>query len=297
MGSILPPDSSTGQRGVLADLLALLHLEQTGADEFRGQSSNAGAYRFFGGHVAAQSLAAAGRTVGADRDSATIHTVGADRDSATIQSTFLRAGRPDEPLSFTVDRLGDGRSFSFRRVLATQRNKPIFSLLATFHTGDEAPCHSTAFAPVDPESLPDFAPQVWTMVLGAFEVRRAVGEPGTGGSTMALRTASPMPDDALLHACVLAYASDLYILDTPLSRYGIDGLDQGWDSASIDHAVWFHHRPQVDEWLIYDLVRPIANDGRALIRGELHTESGMLVASVTQSAMFRHAIQPKQESA
>jgi acyl-CoA thioesterase-2 len=285
LGPILPPDSSTGQRGVLADLLALLDLEQTGADEFRGQSSNAGAYRLFGGHVAAQSLAAAGRTVGADRD------------AATIQSTFLRAGRPDEPLSFTVDRLGDGRSFSFRRVLATQRNKPIFSLLATFHTGDEAPCHSTAFAPVDPESLPDFAPQVWTMVLGAFEVRRAVGEPGTGRSTMALRTAGPMPADALLHACVLAYASDLYILDTPLSRHGIDGLDQGWDSASIDHAVWFHHRPQVDEWLIYDLVSPIANDGRALIRGELHTESGTLVASVTQSAMFRHAIQPKQESA
>ncbi|HEX3705879.1 MAG TPA: acyl-CoA thioesterase domain-containing protein [Mycobacteriales bacterium] len=267
---------SAGQRGVLADLLALLDLERTGEDRFRGHSSNAAAgYRLFGGHVAAQSLAAAGRTIGIDRH------------PATIQCTFLRAGRPDEPLDFAVERVGDGRSFSFRRVLATQRDKPIFSMLATFHTGDEAPGHSTPFAPVAPESLPEFTPQVWTMVLGAFEVRRAASEPGTGSSTMALRTAGPMPDDPLLHACVLAYASDLYILDTPLTRHGIVALDQGVDSASVDHAVWFHHRPKVDDWLVYDLVSPIGHDGRALIRGELHTESGTLIASVTQLAMLR----------
>jgi acyl-CoA thioesterase-2 len=276
LAPIEQPDLSAGQRGVLGDLLTVLDLEQRGENEFCGSGSNAGAYRLFGGHVAAQSLAAAGRTVGADRH------------PATIQSTFLRAGRPDEPLNFTVERVGDGRSFSFRRVLATQRDQPIFSMLATFHTGNESPEHSTPFTPVAPQSLPEFTPRVWTMVLGAFDVRRAPGEPGSGRSTMALRTSGPMPEDPMLHACVLAYASDLYILDTPLDRHGIDGLDQGVDSASVDHAVWFHHQPKVDDWLVYDLASPIANNGRALITGELHTQSGTLVASVTQLAMLRH---------
>ncbi|RAY16421.1 acyl-CoA thioesterase II [Actinomadura craniellae] len=261
-------------------LLALLDLDPVGDDTFAGSpGSNQPGDRLFGGQVAAQSLRAACLTVAPDRRPHSLHAY------------FIRPGLPDEPLRFEVRRTRDGRSFSTRHVTAAQGGKPIFELIASFQVtepGEEwqppAPAGLPGPEDIGPIELPD-----WVSALAVFDIRPVRG-PAADGFVLThpfwIRVPAPVGDDPAVHACLLTFLSDIGVVHSAMAP--------GWDTpishaASLDHALWFHHQPRVDEWLLYSVTPTGGAGARGLAHGTLHTEAGLLVASVTQEALLRPA--------
>ena len=271
----------------------ILGLERIEVDIFRGRSPQGATQRVFGGQVAAQALAAALRTTPADRDAHSLHAY------------FLRPGDPAVPIVYTVERLRDGRSFTTRRVVAVQHGRPIFTASVQLAVREDGFEHADPMpeAP-DPESLAPHAtrqvrgtdgswePWAWG---GSLELRFAVGGPSAGAERAArqqvwFRTVDRLPDDAMLHACVLTYASDMTLLGTAVAPHthelaapGAPALQVG----SLDHAVWFHASARPDEWLLFDQVSPWAGRARGLARGTIWTRDGAPVATVLQEGLIR----------
>jgi acyl-CoA thioesterase II len=102
-----------------------------------------------------------------------------------------------------------------------------------------------------------------------------------------MRADGKLPDDQLLHVCVLAYASDMTLLDSVLARHGVYWDDQNVLGASLDHALWFHRPFRADEWLLYDCVSPSASGARGLATGRFFAQDGTLVATVVQEGLLR----------
>lgn len=276
---------------VLVDLLAL---EQVEEDIFRGQSPETPLQRVFGGQVAGQALVAAGRTVPADRSVHSLHAY------------FLRPGDPSVPIVYLVDRIRDGRSFTTRRVVAVQHGKPIFNLSASFALAEEGIEHADAMPDVPgPTTLPTLAERLapWAGQLSGWSIRprpidlryvgdppfvaAVSGEPRPPNSQVWLRADGALPDDPLLHVCVLTYASDMTLLDSALLPHGM-----AWDAgtvmgASLDHAMWFHGQFRADEWLLYSQHSPAASGARGLGQGQIFTQDGRLVVSVMQEGLLR----------
>lgn len=293
-GSV-PVDASGMPHGqpVLDRLVALLDLEQIEENIFRGVSPAESPVRVFGGQVAGQALVAAGRTVPTDRRVHSLHAY------------FLRGGDPSVPIVYEVDRTRDGRSFTTRRVVAVQHGKAIFSLSASFQVDEEGIDHAEAMPEVpEPETLPtygeltaDLAERIGGMVdvprpidvryvNGPPWVRRESG-PQDAQNQAWMRADGTLPDDDLLHVCLLAYASDLTLLDSVLVRHGVYwGLDNVL-GASLDHAMWFHRRFRADEWFLYDCTSPSASGARGLATGRFFSRSGELVATVVQEGLLR----------
>jgi acyl-CoA thioesterase-2 len=277
-------------------LVDLLDLEPIEVNLFRGVSPNDDRQRVFGGQVAGQALVAAGRTVEPDR---AVHS---------LHAYFLRPGDPTVPIVYEVDRIRDGQSFTTRRVVAIQHGHAIFNLSASFHVDEAGPEHQTPMpdAP-DPDSLPIFeermAPyrdrlRVWYDRPRPIDIRHVEGNPlerrpdpppdVVPSGRVWLRADGRLGDDFLLHACVVAYASDLTLLDTTLAPHGLSIWSApGFMLASLDHAMWFHQRFRADEWLLYDQDSPAACGARGFARGSLYTRSGELVVSVVQEGLIR----------
>lgn len=261
--------------GTLQDLLALLDLDPTGPDRFVGHSADPSAERVFGGQVAAQSVVAAGRTVPAGRE------------LASVQATFLRAGDPRIPLEFEVTRPADGRTFAFRHVTVRQRDRPIFTMAATFHRGDSGPEHGTPDPGSEVTTVPEFVPDVGPMTTAAYTLRFRAATPDNDTMTIALRAAGPLQDDPLVHAALAVHASDLYILDAALGPHAIGWFDGRVAGMSIDHTMYFHAVPRMDEWVINRLTSPVARSGRPLVRGEMRDERGVLLVTILQHGLIR----------
>ncbi len=281
----------------LERLLALLDLEPVGEDAFRGYSpSTAVGPMVFGGQAIAQALVAAQRTVPADRPAHSLH------------GYFVLAGDPKTPIDYTVERVRDGKSFTTRRSTAKQQGRTIFSLEASFQIVEQGFEHS--FEPPrvpDPESLDTtsaLAARLKSFLpRGALErmeksspldIRFVDPEAMLGGATPGatrqniwFRIVDPMPDDDAVHKAVLAYLSDMTLLNTALAAHGLSIFDSTLQVASLDHAVWFHRRFRADEWLLYAQDSPNASGGRALTRGQLFTRDGRLIASVAQEGLIR----------
>jgi acyl-CoA thioesterase II len=279
----------------LKTLLDLLDLEQIENDIFRGRSPDDNQQRVFGGQVAGQALVAAGRTVPVNRPVHSLHAY------------FIRPGDPLVPIVYTVDRVRDGRSFTTLRVLAIQHGKAIFSLSASFQIVEDGPSHHASMpsAP-DPETLPSALERL-TPILGEhtaaeylgqrpFDVRHATPmswevvknpELATPESKVWLRVDGELPDDPLLHVCLMTYASDMTLLDTVLVNHGLAWGDQRTMGASLDHAMWFHHPFRADEWLLYYQDTPFAGGARGLARGQIYTRTGDLAVSVMQEGLIR----------
>jgi acyl-CoA thioesterase-2 len=279
----------------LKELLDLLDLEQIENDIFRGRSPEARQQRVFGGQVAGQALVAAGRTVPVNRPVHSLHAY------------FIRPGDPLVPIVYTVDRVRDGRSFTTRRVLAIQHGKAIFSLSASFQIVEDGPTHQAAMpeAP-DPETLPNALDRL-TPIFGEraaaefvgrrpFDVRHATPltweaakDPAlaTPESKVWLRVDGELPDDPMLHVCLMTYASDMTLLDTVLLNHGLAWGDKRTMGASLDHAMWFHRPFRADDWLLYYQDTPFAGGARGLARGQVFTRSGELVVSVMQEGLIR----------
>lgn len=278
---------------VLDQLVALLDLERIEENIFRGVSPTLSPVRVFGGQVAGQALVAAGRTVPAERKVHSLHAY------------FIRPGDPSVPIVYEIDRIRDGRSFTTRRVTAVQRGKAIFALSASFHRPEPGVEHAEPMPPVpDPDTLPTRAEQLgaFTDKLGDFAklprpidiryvteppwVLRARG-PSEARSQVWMRADGRLPDDELLHVCVLTYASDMTLLDAILVRHGAYwGLDNVL-GASLDHALWFHRPFRADEWFLYDCVSPSASGARGLATGRFFAKDGTLIATVVQEGLLR----------
>lgn len=281
----------------LAGLLATLDLTDTGArtseDIFTGPSQWMPGGRVFGGQVYAQSIIAAIRTVPEER---AIHST---------HGYFLRPGDANQPITFSVDRIHDGRSFSTRRTQAYQNGVPILSMIASFQDSDPGLKHQVD-GPLDvtpPEELPTPAEvlgpidhpvaQFWA-TSRAFDIRH-VEQPiyfradphRVPRQAIWMKTIGRLPDDPNLHRAALAYASDYSILEPILRAHGLEWTHRGLKMASLDHAMWWHRPARVDEWLLYVQESPTASGGRGLSTGRIFTRDGVLVASIAQEGMVR----------
>ncbi|KOV85839.1 acyl-CoA thioesterase [Nocardia sp. NRRL S-836] len=283
------PSGLSGQSAV-DDLVALLDLERIEENIFRGVSPAESPVRVFGGQVAGQALVAAGRTVPVERRVHSLH------------SYFIRPGDPRVPIVYEVDRIRDGRSFTTRRVVAVQHGKAIFALSASFQLEEQGIEHSAAMPAVpDPETLPTWAEQAEGYLLHSSKFPRPIDVryvteppwesredgPGEPASRVWMKADGKLPDDPMLHICVMTYASDMTLLDGVLAKHGVYwGLDKVL-GASLDHAMWFHRPFRADEWLLYDTASPSSSGNRGLATGQFFTQDGQLVATVVQEGLIR----------
>jgi acyl-CoA thioesterase II len=286
----------TEEEAPLDVLLRLLDIEPLEDTLFRGLSPDTSVQRVFGGQVAGQALVAAGRTVATDRRVHSLHAY------------FLHAGDPAVPLIYSVDVTRNTRTMSTRRVTATQHARAVFILTASFMATETGPEHQDTMpdAP-DPESLPTFAERFapWAdkfprrvhsrrpidlryvddpPIINALSGKRVWR---SADSQVWLRAVGDLPDDPLLHVCVLAYASDMTLLDSVLAPHGIDWTGEAVFIASLDHAMWFHDEFRADEWLLYDQHSPWAGNARGLAMGRIFSHDGRLVCNVVQEGMIR----------
>jgi acyl-CoA thioesterase II len=275
-------------------LLQVLDLESLDENRFRGMSPPVGPQRVYGGQVAGQALVAAGRTVDQSRFVHSLH------------GYFVRPGDPAEPIEYAVENIRDGRSFSVRRSVAFQHGKPIFFMSASFHRQEEGLDHHAPIPPdvPSPDEVPTMSDRLaryperlgmWALIPRPMDVRY-VGEPGwvAPGDRPAepqqrvwMRIDGKLPDDPLLHACALTYASDLTLLDSVLSVHGEVWGPGGVVGASLDHALWFHRPFRADEWFLYDCWSPSASGGRGLATGRMFTLDGWHIATAVQEGLLR----------
>ena len=276
------------------NLLMILDLEQIEHNIFRGHSPQVGWQRVFGGLVIAQALVAAARTV-------------AGREPHSLHGYFLLPGDPAVPIVYEVDRLRDGASFTTRRCNAIQHGRPIFSLSASFQIKEQGLDHAFPMPDVpEPESLPSEA-ELYAQFGGMFpepmrrwfaqdrpiEIRPVELAHYLGHKLAApaqyvwVRASGALPDDPAVHRAVLAYLSDMTLLDTALVAHGRTIFEPDLQVASLDHALWFHRSFRADEWLLYAQDSPNSNGARGLTRGLIYSRDGRLVASVAQEGLIR----------
>ncbi|MDQ3468388.1 MAG: acyl-CoA thioesterase II [Actinomycetota bacterium] len=275
----------------LDDLVRLLALEPIEVNIFRGNSPDENRQRVFGGQVAGQALVAAARTI-------------EDRRVHSLHAYFLRPGDPTVPILYEVDRLRDGRSFSTRRVVAIQHGRAIFNLQASFHVDESGPDHQLPMPQglPAPESLPGWLERMapyqdqlgdWYHRPRPIDLRYVEGDPmsrkGTPstGQRVWLRADGNLPDDPVVHACVVTYASDMTLLDTTVLPFGLGWDSPGMQMASLDHAMWFHRPFRADEWLLYDQHALSTSNARGFAGGAIFTHAGQLAVSVVQEGLTR----------
>ena len=286
----------------LDDLLRLLDLEPLEVNLFRGQSRDLGGKAVFGGQVIGQALVAASRTV-------------EERLPHSAHAYFLRPGDMALPIVYEVDRVRDGQRFTARRVQAIQKGEVILTMITSFQRPEPGLEHQAAMPDVPPpealrpqgELVREWlaaVPAVPDRIREAFLRRMAVEfRPIAPRNPLVpvvlpprqafwVRAQAKLPDDPLLHDCVLAYASDFSLLSTALLPHGRSWLSQDLVVASIDHALWFHRPLRIDDWLLYVMDSPTAQGGRGLSMGQFFDRQGRLVASVAQENLMRYATRP-----
>jgi len=285
----------------LQDLLSLLDLEPIEVNLFRGVSPQTGWQRVFGGQVLGQALMAALRTV-------------EDRPVHSLHGYFLRPGDPKVPILYDVDRIRDGKSFTTRRVVAIQHGRAIFNMAASFQVSEQGLEHQEPFPEVPPpeavESETELrrksADRIRPEWREHFTRKKAIDmrpiepvdefqpEKAPPRHRVWFRTEGELSDDPALHCCLLAYASDMTLLDTSVRPHGIPWTDPRFQSASLDHAMWFHRPFRADQWLLYDMDSPSSSAGRGFNRGNIFTADGELVASCTQEGLIR--LHPEEDA-
>lgn len=280
----------------MQELLAILDLERLEHNLFRGRSPKLDWQRVFGGQTVAQALVAAQRTVSSDRFVHSLH------------GYFMRPGDTKVPIIYEVDRIRDGGSFTTRRVVAIQHGHAIFSLEASFQIEEHGLEHQVPM-PLDVpspetlidqhqivrefgESVPEGIRRYWERER-PLEVKPVVLKHYTSREKLAphqniwIRTTGPVPADRTMQTAVLAYLSDLTLLDTSTFAHGRAVFDPDIQAASLDHAIWFHRPHPLDGWLLYTQDSPSTRGGRGFSRGAIYGADGTLIASVAQEGLIR----------
>ena len=280
---------------VLEDLLMLMTLEQIEEHKFRGASRDIGTPQVFGGQVLGQALYAAGQTVDSDRLPHSLHAY------------FLRRGDVQAPIVYEVDRARDGASFSNRRIVAIQHGRPIFNMAASFQKEEQGVEHQAEMPEVPgPDGLADRSDVDEAVLAQLHEKMRAyltrkrpfmvrpVRQPDflhpeklEPVKHVWIRAVDNLPDDPVLHQILLVYVSDYELLGTATLPHGISFTSSKTKMASLDHAVWFHHRFRIDEWLLFAFDSPVTSGARGLARCMVFTKDGKLVASSAQEGLIR----------
>lgn len=283
----------------MSALIETLNLREDGPNRFVGSSPDAGWQRVFGGLVIGQALMAAQRTVSEDRPVHSLHCY------------FMRPGDPAMPIQYEVDPMRDGGSFSTRHVLASQNDKPIFSLSASFQQIENGLEFQNSM-PDDvpqPESLmgekelvagfidkvPDNVRRYWgrkrPIELRPVELTHYISpEPLPPRQDVWMRALGPVPAQPAIRAALLAYMSDMTLLDTSLFAHGRSIFDPALQVASLDHAMWFHRADPLDDWLLYTQDSPSTSGSRGFTRGSIYNRKGALIASVAQEGLIRKAV-------
>ncbi|MFT3907761.1 MAG: acyl-CoA thioesterase II [Steroidobacteraceae bacterium] len=278
----------------LAELLRLLELEQLEVNIFRGNSRDIGSPQVYGGQVLGQALKAACATVAPDR---IVHS---------LHAYFLQRGDFNAPIVYFVDRSRDGQSFSSRRVTAIQHGEQMFHCSLSFQLPQQGVEHQIPMPQVPPpESLPEgLAPEQMLPQLPEkmrqfyararpFEFRLVnpvdLSHPQAAPPHQCIwiRAVDKLPDDDVLHRCLLAYISDFQLLSTATLPHAVPYMSSNLILASIDHAMWFHAPPRVDDWFLYAIDSPSASGARGFSRGSLFSRDGKLVASTAQEGLLR----------
>jgi acyl-CoA thioesterase-2 len=287
----------------LDNLIALLDLEELEVNTFRGRCTE-GWQRVFGGQVLGQALVAAGRTV----DEGVAHS---------FHAYFLRPGDSTIPILYDVDRTRDGRSFTTRRVTAIQHGQAIFHLEASFQRAESGPEHQDEMPDVpDPDSLPSWRERMaplasrteliekptartpdrlkyWLARDRPIDIRHITEfdpiapEKLPARLQVWVRADGRLPDSTLLHQCIVAFASDMTLLEAAALPHGIAWADGAYMVASLDHAIWFHRAFRADDWLLYDQQSPSAAGARGFSTGRMFDRDGRLVVSVVQEGLIR----------
>lgn len=281
----------------LADLLDLLDIEQIEVNMFRGVSPAEGWQRVYGGQVIGQSLVAASRTV---EDQTRI--------AHSLHGYFLRPGDTTIPILFSVDRIRDGKSFNTRRVVAVQRGEAIFSMSVSFQVMEEGLHHQIdmpeGIKPPEEcasqeelrERYIDHIPEEYQAMFTRpqpIEMRFMEPtndfnpEPMPPHQHVWIRATDKMPDDLRMNQCLLAYASDMTLLDNCIRPHGVSWINEKFQTASLDHSMWFHAPFKTDEWLLYQQDSPYSGGARGFNRGSFYTQDGKLVASAAQEGLIR----------
>jgi acyl-CoA thioesterase II len=278
----------------VAAVVEILDLEQLEENLFRGRSPQSGWQRVFGGQVIGQALVAACRTVGG-------------KAAHSMHAYFLLPGDPEVPIVYEVDRIRDGRSFTTRSVRAIQHGQPIFFMAASFHNDEPGLSHQASMPDVPPpDDLPGerqarehFLARMSEPIRRYYERERPIelrpveyaryfgAKIESGKFHVWIRSTGRLPDDPAIHQCVLAYASDLTLLDTALIPHGHSLFEAQFMAASLDHALWFHRPFRADDWLLYAQDSPNLCGARGFARGLIFSRDGTLVASVAQEGVIR----------
>ncbi|NWG26737.1 MAG: acyl-CoA thioesterase II [Pseudorhodoplanes sp.] len=276
------------------DLLHTLDLEPLEVNIFRGRSPQTNWQRVFGGQVIGQALVAASRTI-------------ENRRAHSMHAYFILGGDPKVPIVYHVERTRDGKSFSTRRVQAIQHGEPIFTMSASFHNDENGLDHQaqmpnvpkpddlpseaeirSRILPMMPEAVRRYYERERPIELRPVEFDRYLGKKHEDGRFHVwIRTTGRLPDDPAIHQCVLAYASDMTLLDTALVPHGRTLFEKDFMAASLDHALWLHRPFRADEWLLYAQDSPNLHGGRGFARGLIFRQDGTLVASVAQEGLIR----------
>ncbi len=276
----------------IENLVQTLALEPIEMNLFRGSTSSRDGPRIFGGHVIAQALLAAYETV-------------ENRVCHSLHCYFIRPGDPKVPILYEVDRARDGASFTTRRVTAIQHGRQIFNLASSFQVVEDGFEHQSDAPDVPPpEALPDGFERIKAMIEQAPEAaKRMMGRPRPidqrqvnpreptdkvpAVSNVWMRARAPIGPDPYLHQALLAYASDMGMLETAMRPHGVNWLTPGLQEASLDHAIWFHRPSDFNQWHLYAQESPSASGARGFIRGQVYDQAGRLVASVAQEGLMR----------
>ena len=290
-----PPERAATPEGLVAQLTALLDVEEIDTDLYRGARQPGGVGRVFGGQVIGQALQAAQRSVEGAKQAHSLHAY------------FMRPGNEDHPIIYRVVRDFEGRSFATRRVIAIQKGQPILNMAASFQLPEDGLHHQDFMPDVPPpdalrserelrEEIQEHVPEKlrrFFLRARPIEIRPVNPrnwfdpQPGEPIQHSWFRVAAPLPDDPALHRAMLAYASDMTLLGTCMLPHGVSWMTGRVQTASLDHAIWLHEPFRFDEWLLYTTDSPWAGHARGFNRGRIFSREGRLVASVAQEGLIR----------
>jgi acyl-CoA thioesterase-2 len=277
----------------IPNVAALFDLERLDDTRFRSPAPQIGGRRVFGGQVIAQTLIAASRTV-------------EGRLPHSLHAYFILGGEIDQPITYDVERLRDGNSFSTRRVTAQQNGQVIYSTIVSFQIAEDGFTHQMPMPQVAaPETLDDpqsimakfgdrlpaslkrFIANERPVELRHTNLDRFLGRANDGPIDVWFRFKFKLPANPLIHRFALAYASDMALVDAALAPHGASVFDADIIAASLDHALWFHRDGQLDDWVLFHQDSPTMGGGRGLARGLMFSRDGRLLASVAQEGMLR----------
>ena len=275
-------------------VLSILDLEEVDLNHYLGSSPASQWKQIYGGQVLGQALVAASRTVAEDRHAHSLH------------GYFLRPGNPELPILYQVDRVRDGKSFTTRRVVASQTGEAIFTMAASFQLPESGLEHQYDMPTVtSPHLLQDEDELIQEKISeghkhladhftsSTVQIRQVkpwdpLAPEKTGPKQLSwIKTKEKIPETLGINHCVLAYLSDFTILDTAVRHHGLNYLENNTQIVSLDHAMWFHQPFRADDWLLYAQDTPSASGARAFNRGLIYNQDGKLIASTTQEGLLR----------